>query len=131
MIFQCPEFIYPNSVPIEAFSRCMSPYRALSLLKYLGSGTARLPTRFLTPSSIAFPATVQPPRHNSTIPPSPLPADYSKIQEMASITGEPVGQSGCHYLIERVLQEKGLPPRRVYLATYVLLKFNCQHELTC
>jgi len=38
---------------------------------------------------------------------------------MASTAAETVGQSGCRYLIERVLQEKGIPPRRVYLATYV------------
>jgi serine/threonine protein kinase len=41
----------------------------------------------------------------------------------------PVGQSGYSYSIERVLQEKGIPPRRVYLARHVLLKLNCQTTL--
>ncbi|KAL9135478.1 MAG: hypothetical protein Q9175_003330 [Cornicularia normoerica] len=34
-----------------------------------------------------------------------------------STTTEVVGHSGCRYLIQRVLQEKGPPTRRVYLAT--------------
>ena len=41
-----------------------------------------------------------------------------------STNTEVVGGSGCRYLIQRVLQEKGPPTRRVYLATYVLLKLT-------
>jgi len=61
----------------------------------------------------ALPATVRLPRH---APPPPLAADHAQheIKMMASTTAEPLGQSGSHYLIERVLQEKGNPPRRVY-----------------
>ncbi len=56
------------------------------------------------------------PRHASPMPPPPLAADHAQheIKMMASTTAEPLGQSGSHYLIERVLQEKGNPPRRVY-----------------
>jgi hypothetical protein len=49
---------------------------------------------------------------------TPLP----EMQKMASTTTEPIGNSGCRYVIERVLQEKGIPPRRVYLASYVALE---------
>lgn len=41
-----------------------------------------------------------------------------------SMTTEVVGHSDCRYLIQRVLQEKGPPTRRVYLATYVLLELT-------
>ena len=50
---------------------------------------------------------------------------------MTSMPVELVGQSGRRYLIKKVLEEKGIPPRRVYLATYVLLKPNCLLPLTC
>lgn len=58
-------------------------------------------------------------------PPSP-PPDHAQhgIQKMAYTTLEPIGQSGRRYLIERVLQENGNPPRRVYLAKNVYLKLN-------
>lgn len=70
-------------------------------------GAARLSTFSLpASSSAASPGTLR--RHTSTMPPP-----------------DPVGQSGRHYLIEQVIQEKGIPPRRVYLATYVFLKLNC------
>ncbi|TAQ88176.1 hypothetical protein B7494_g3490 [Chlorociboria aeruginascens] len=42
---------------------------------------------------------------------------------MAYTAAEFVGQSGCSYHIERVLQEKGIPPHRVYLATAGNQKF--------
>ncbi len=68
------------------------------------------------PVLAALPATVRLPRHASPMPPTPLAADHAQheIKMMASTTAEPLGQSGSHYLIERVLQEKGNPPRRVY-----------------
>jgi hypothetical protein len=40
-----------------------------------------------------------------------------EIQKMAYSAVPIVGQSGCIYSIERLLQEKEIPPRRVYLAT--------------
>jgi len=61
-----------------------------------------------------------------------MPPTPPEIQKMAYTAAGPVGQSGYSYSIERVLQEKGIPPRRVYLARSVLLKLNYQtiHLLT-
>lgn len=98
----------------------------------LGSRPSTTPDLYFPkPSSIAFSVTVQFHRYTSTTSAS-TSADHTRreIQQMASISGEPVGQSGCRYLIQRVLQEKEIPPCRVYLATYVL-KLNCQHVLIC
>jgi len=47
---------------------------------------------------------------------------------MLSTTTARVGRSSRRYLIERVLQEKLIPPPRIYLAVFVL---NRQHYLTC
>jgi serine/threonine protein kinase len=53
---------------------------------------------------------------------------------MESTTKELVGQSGRHYHIERVLQEKefpnGISPLRVYIASCVPLKVNSIQLLT-
>ena len=114
----------------------MSPPRAYSfpIFNYCRkcSGAARHSTfRLPTLFSANVHVTVRLRHHNCTMP--PLPADYTQhnIQEMASTKAEPVGKSGRRYFIERVLQEKGIPARRVYLATYVLLELNCQHYLSC
>lgn len=78
-----------------------------------------------SPSSTAFRATVQFPRHNSTVP-IPPPTVYTQREmekDMSSIT-EVVGDSGRLYQIQRVLQEKEPSSGRVYLATFVLLKLK-------
>jgi hypothetical protein len=53
---------------------------------------------------------------------------------MESTTKELVGQSGRHYHIERVLQEKefpnGISPLRVYIASCVPVKVNSIQLLT-
>ena len=97
-------------------------------------GAVQFPTSgLLKPSSAALPATVRLRRHTSTVAPLPLASDHAQHETkmMVSTAAEPLGQSGRRYLIERVLQEKGNPPRRVYLATSVLLALNWQHYLTC
>lgn len=71
--------------------------------------------------------TSSPYQHNATTTTNSRPRSV-QTQRIASTTA--VGQPGCRYLIDRVLQEKGVPPRRVYLATYVLLKLNYQYYLT-
>ena len=38
---------------------------------------------------------------------------------MSTTITEVVGNSDRHYLVQRILQEKENPTRRVYLATYV------------
>ncbi len=124
------------SVPLKIFAAYMSPLSSFSFLMLRSCRTHLGVTLLLryalsTSSFTTFPATVRLRRHASTVPPSP--ADYARheTQKTASPAEELVGQSGCRYLIERVLQEKTIPPRRVYLARYVLLRLNCQHHLTC
>ena len=115
---------------LRIFTTSMSPSRSIrSCRKSLGVN--QFPTIGLSTPSPSFPATIRLRCHTSTMPPSPAYHAQHEIQKMASTTAEPVGQSGRRYLIERVLQEKGVSPRRVYLATCVLLKLNCQHYLSC
>ena len=97
----------------SARMRCtsMSPSPSFSFLTLRSCRTCWGAARLPTPSAVTFRAT----RYHISTMPLPPP----ETQKMASTTAEPVGQSGCRYLIERVLQEKGNPPRRVYLATYV------------
>lgn len=125
--------------PIQTLAVSISPSRSLFFPTLRSCrtrlGVARLTTFGLPkPSSAIFsatvPATVRLRRHASTRAPPAHQAQH-ETQKTMSTTTEPVGQSGRRYLIERVLQERGTPPRRVYLATYVLLKLNCQHYLTC
>jgi hypothetical protein len=68
----------------------------------------------------------------ATVRISPLYHVEYHTNKMPPKAAGPVGQSGYSYSIERILQEKETPPRRVYLARYVLLKLNCQtiHLLT-
>lgn len=114
----------------------MSPSRSFWCLTLRSCRTclraARLSTFGLpTSSSAAFFATIRLRRRTSTMPPAPQPpADRARYKTQKMAATELVGQSGSRYVIDRVLQEKGIPPRRVYLATYVLLKLNCQHHLT-
>ena len=58
----------------------------------------------------------------STMQPPLAEYNQRKIQKMTSRIAGLVGQSGRRYLTEKVLQERGTPPRRVYLATYMRLK---------
>jgi hypothetical protein len=55
----------------------------------------------------------------------------AQITEDGPKTAELVGKSGRRYFVKPVLQEKGIPPRRVYLATYVFPKLNCQQFVSC
>ncbi len=71
-------------------------------------GAARLPTS----SYVILPVTVGLRYHTETMSPT-----SPEIQKMAYSAVPIVGQSGCIYSIERLLQEKEIPPRRVYLAT--------------
>lgn len=41
---------------------------------------------------------------------------------------EVIGQSGRRYVIERVLQDKGIQLGRVYLASYVFLALKCSQS---
>jgi hypothetical protein len=71
-----------------------------------------------TLSSTAFPATVNFPRYTSTMPPGKL--TQHATAEAASSDVEIVGESGRHYRIEQILQEKGNPLYRVCLARHVI-----------
>ncbi len=68
--------------------------------------------RLSTSSYVILPVTVGLRYHTETMSPT-----STAIQKMAYSAVPIVGQSGCIYSIERVLQEKEIPPRRVYLAT--------------
>lgn len=72
-------------------------------------------------SSIAFPALVDFPRYTSTMPPGD--SARQEAAEISSPLAEVVGQSGRHYLIKQVLQERSNPRQRVSLAMYGYLKF--------
>lgn len=107
----------------------MSSSRSLRYLTRLSCkacfGTARISTLGSLPPSFSpvvpavISAVIYPCRYISTIP--PLPADQSQheTQKTSSMSAGLVGQSGRHYQIERVLQEKGSAAGRVYLATYI------------
>lgn len=84
--------------------------------------TIGLPSRFLA----AFPAVIQLHRHSSTMLSLPEDRGQNSLQKMLPTSAKLVGQSGCRYLIERVLQEKGIAAGYVYLATYMLLRLKCQ-----
>ena len=123
------DYVYQHSVRLRPFAASMSQSRSFLSLALLSCRTclgAACPPSFglPTPPSTAFSAIIRLRRHSSTILPPPADHAQNAIQNMASTTEELVGQSGRHYLIERVLQEKVNPPRRVYLATYMLLKLN-------
>jgi len=76
---------------------------------YLNLAAPR-PTNW-TPASPKTPAIVPATLHRNTSTMSYAPGDLKEY----------IGQSGCHYSIERVLQEETSPLRRVYLATQVNL----------
>lgn len=69
--------------------------------------------------------------HNHNAPSRPPLANCAREanQKMELTTMEPVGQSGRHYLIERIIQERGLS-HRVYLARYMSLRLcNRQYNM--
>ena len=75
-----------------------------------------------------FPAALGLPRHISTMSRDEL--TQHKTHSIIRANEELVGQSGRHYLIERVLQSKEVPPSHVYLATWVFNKLCCQYGET-
>lgn len=84
----------------------------------------RLPATKLSPCISAlnsnyalFPTTLGLPRHISTTSVDGL--TQHETQSRIQTNEKLVGQSGRHYLIERVLQSKGVPPSHVYLTTCV------------
>ncbi|KAI9678155.1 MAG: hypothetical protein M1817_006100 [Caeruleum heppii] len=81
----------------------------------------------------ALHSTVRLRRYTSTTLPRSLPADHPQndIKIMASSPMELLGRSGCPYIIERVLQEKQNPRRRVYLATAGHKKFILKDVSQC
>lgn len=85
--------------------------------KSLGLGMSQLLKRG-HPRPTSFQVTDHFTRHRSTVPTlSPSSVDHTrkKVTKTVSIGTEVGGHSGCRYLIQKILQEKG---RRVYLARY-------------
>ncbi|KAF2732067.1 kinase-like protein [Polyplosphaeria fusca] len=78
---------------------------------YLNLATPRLTN--CKPALPRIPAIVQTTLHRNTSTMSSAPVDSKGY----------IGQSGCHYSIERVLQEETFPLRRVYFATASNQKF--------
>lgn len=116
-----------------SFALFMSPYRAFLFVgspfcrRSLGFGASQvlIPK---SPCSTAFYATIQFPS-TASLPPLADPPRHEIKKDMSTIT-EVVGHSGVQYVIQRVLQEKGPPMSRVYLATYVLLKLTLPLQST-
>lgn len=106
------------------FLRCVSSF----LKTYLN--TFRSPANRLSPCASAlksaytlFPTTLGLPRHISTMSVDDL--KQHETQSTIHTNEKLVGQSGRHYLIERVLQSKEVPPSHVYLTTWVSNKLCC------
>ena len=116
----CPIRIFVASM----FLSCPFSFPTLSSCR-MCLGVARFSTFGLpTHLSTIFPATVRLRRYASTMPLSLVDHVQQETQKTVSVSAERIGQSGRRYSIERVLQERDIPVRRVYLATYVPLRFN-------
>ncbi len=119
----------------STFAGLMSQNRAFFYMtsraprKSLGLGMSQF-LKLGHPRSTSFQVTDQVTRHSSTVPtlsPSSVNHTSNKIAKTVSTVTEVVGNSGCRYLIQEILQEKGSPMRRVYLARYEILNLICHY----
>ena len=118
----------------KTFTRFMSPYHALIHLSLrfcrmsLRLGVSH-PLKLDPPISTSFLAIYRHTHNSGRVPVPPLltpPVNHPGAipKRNASALTEVIGQSGCKYSIQRILQEKEFPTPRVYLARYVLIMLN-------
>ena len=124
---------WPRRAALESLCRptCNMSLRCVPSLLNIFCNTFHLSANRLLPRTRAFnsayalvPAAVGLARRNNTMSESDLA--QHEAQSTIHANEKLVGQSGRHYLIERVLQSKEDPPAHVYLATWVSNKLCCQ-----
>ncbi len=98
----------PNMLLWYSFKICKIP-----LPQCTRKGRVSVLRLFKMPSS-TFPTILSCSRYSSTIP----PAKKYQTQELVYSGKRIVGEFGRCYVVEQILQEKGNPPRHVYLARY-------------
>lgn len=126
-----PNALYQAIIDICPLRIPISPFFFMNRLlcrKFMGLGASQLLKPAL-PREAAIYATVQFPRHSSTVPPAPVDRIRHDIGEKSPTITEVVGLSGRPYLILQVLQEREPPTRRVYLARYTPAKLNYHRGL--